>query len=326
MFVQIKHGKENLRENESRMKQFSSEDDMRSVKLFPNSLKDVLFGKNDNIFGRISEIIVPKSVEHFEDYSVRLRSDKETCCIFDVCLTTGGSIVCTDGTNKKLKKLDRSYNLIEHLDMPSSPVCLCEVDSTQLAVTMWDNKKVQFVFQQPLKLGRCLTVGDVCRGIAIHDGKLYVCCGGDKKNSEGPGHIEVYDINGGLLKTFYEGLIFPFHIKAATDGELFVADDRDSIGKLFKVNTHDFSMSEIHIKSLTDVGRFCRIGDGQLCIPGYTSNNIVIITEDGKEEQEMLTVKDGIVKPLNMIFNETQSQLVVSLDDSNVIKVYDVIT
>jgi hypothetical protein len=324
MFVQIKHGQEKLREQESRMKQLSSEGEMRSVKLFPNSLADQLFGEKGNILGSISEIIIPKSVEPFGDFSVRLQSDKKTCIIEDVCITTGGSIVCTDWKNSKLKKLDRSYNVIKHLDMPSTPECLCEVDSTQLAVTLVYDKKVQFVFQQPLKLGRCFTVGCRCQGIDCHDGKFYVCCGGGK--SEGQGHIEVYDINGGLLRTFYEGLIKPMHIKAASDGELFVADIPDSSSKLFKVNTHDFSVSEIHIKALTEVGRFCRIGERQLCIPGYKSNNIVLISEDGELQQELLTVKDGRVKPYSVAFNLKQSQIVVSLNDSDVIKVYDVIT
>jgi hypothetical protein len=70
MFVQIKQGIEKLRQYESRMKQISSEVEMRSVKLFPNSLKDVIFGEKDNIFGCISEIIIPKSIEHLGDFSV----------------------------------------------------------------------------------------------------------------------------------------------------------------------------------------------------------------------------------------------------------------
>jgi hypothetical protein len=84
-------------------------------------------------------------------------------------------------------------------------------------------------------------------------------------------------------------------------------------------------VSEIQIKRLTGVARFCRIGNGQLCIPGWESNNIVLISEDGEQNQELLTVKDGIMKPWSVLFNEKQSQLVVVFDNSYVIKVYRVI-
>lgn len=43
---------------------------------------------------------------------------------------------------------------------------------------------------------------------------------------------------------------------------------------------------------------------------------------DGEEQPELLTAKDGIVKPSAVLFNEKQSHLIVCLDNSNVIKVY----
>lgn len=118
----------------------------------------------------------------------------------------------TDFINKRIKKLDHKHAIIEHLKMPDYPVCLCEVDSKQLAVTLIHDKKVQFVFQQPLKLGKSFTVGDCCRGIDYYDGHFYICCGGQRDDGEGPGHIEVYNTNGDLLRSYYEGLNLPVRI------------------------------------------------------------------------------------------------------------------
>jgi hypothetical protein len=83
-------------------------------------------------------------------------------------------------------------------------------------VTLWNERKVQFVSKAPLKLDRSFIVGDHCRAIDCHDGKLYVCCGG--YDQEGPGRVDVYNINGDLLRSVCEGLMIPFHIKAGHEG------------------------------------------------------------------------------------------------------------
>lgn len=177
---------------------------------------------------------------------------KKACTVGDCILTTGGSIICADCVNNKLTKLDSSYTVIYHLNLPDSPGSLCEVNNTEFAVTLFNGKKVQFVAQHPrvpLMLDRWFTVGDRCRGICCHDGQLYVCCGAGK--NEGPGHIEVYDIDGDLLRTFYECLSFPFCIKPANDGELFLMDFRSSGNRMLKINTSHFSLSEIQMTDMT---------------------------------------------------------------------------
>jgi ribosome-associated translation inhibitor RaiA len=324
LFVQLKRGNSSLQTHENTFYSLRSAKGARSVKLLPSNDIKKLLTLDEISLGHISETLVAKSTVHHGDFSVRVQSDKSTCKISGICLTTNGSVIIIDNENKRIKKLDDSYAVIEHLDMADPPGCLCELDSTKLAVTVRSNKKVQFVSQQPLRLGTSFPVGDGCRGITCLHGQLYVCCGGWREKGEGPGHIEVYNMTGVLLRTFYEGLSFPGYISATGEDELFISEDDKS--NLMRVSMTSYLVSEMQIKKLSYPAGLCRIGDGQLCIAGNKSNNIVLVSEDGGEQQELLTKKDGTVEPFVVCFDEKHSRLIVSLYKSEAIKVFNLFT
>lgn len=59
-----------------------------------------------------------------------------------------------DYKNKRLKKLANAFTLTEHINLPDSPYVVCEVDNKMLAVTLINERKVQFATQEVLKLGK----------------------------------------------------------------------------------------------------------------------------------------------------------------------------
>lgn len=147
-----------------------------------------------------------------------------------------------------------------------------------------------------------------------------MCCGGQSEKGEGPGHIEIYSLHGVLMRSFGEGLDGPISIKGLNSENIFVADN-------LKINILTFDMSsqissEMPITNIVQPVGFCRMGDRQLCIAGST--NIVLISVDGKQKQELLTERDCTREPRAVCFDEKKSRLIVSFDDWDVIKVFDV--
>lgn len=326
LFVQMKNGKDNLSEIQFDLSTESCESVLWTVRLLPGRMLDTLLKEEENVFGYITEFIDPKSIEHVGDFSVRLQSDKVSCYIGDFCFTENDCIFCADSVNKRVKKLDNTYVVREHLDMPDIPFGICEVKNTRLAVTLLQQQKVQFVSQNPLTLLNSFSVGDCCRGIDCCNEEIYVCCGGLTEQGEGPGKIEVYDLYGQLLQTFDEYLGWPCNVKATGKNEIFVSNN-DS-GMVHKVNINDDNCSEVQGSTLTYASGFCRIGDHQLCIAGWNPSKIVLITDDGKTVQDFLTEDDGIVKPVAVAVccNDKTCRLVVSSPFSDLIKVFNVIT
>lgn len=202
LFVQLKIENSKLQESEDMSQRIDTPDGEHTMKLFPGKHIQMLLEHHDDSFGQISEILVVKSTKHVFDSSVRLESDTMTCRILDACLTTSGMIFVSDFQNMCIKKLNNSYALTDHLNMPDNPSRLCEVDNTLLAVTLLNHKKIQFVSLYPFALGKSFYVSDCCRGIDCHNGQLHVCCGGATEKSENPGCVEVYNTEGMFLRSF----------------------------------------------------------------------------------------------------------------------------
>jgi hypothetical protein len=249
----------------------------------------------DITFGRISECVVAKLKKKVGNFNVRLSSDKTTCGITDVCLTSRGNVIITDSDNSRIKVLNRSFALTGYLDLPDNPYCLCVVDNKHIAVTLHNHMKVQLVSQDPLQLGKSFSVGDRCRGIDCYEGELYVCCGGNREKCESVDHIEVFDKDGNLLRYLGGDLNWPIYIKVSERDGMIVSDFGKS--SMIIIKPSDSVNATLTVKELSDPAGFCIIGDSQTCVAGCLSNNIVLQSEDGHQRQELLKEDDGIVRP-----------------------------
>jgi hypothetical protein len=322
LFVQLKIGKSILQEHKTKMEELSrAADDTRILTLVPSKDIQKFITSDDVAFGQIAETIVVKSIKHVADFNLKATSDKVPSYIHDACVTSRGEVIVVDYTNKRIKKLDHSYAVTEHVDVPGdNPEYICEVDSTEVAVTLHYSKKIQFILHQPLRLGRFFTAHAVCRGIDCYNKQLYICCGGYAQDEEGLPHIAVYSLAGILLRSYYEGLKLPLYIKVSDVSFLSEFGQK----KIRTADSFDFHLQEMKFSSIDVPKGICWLGDDQLCVAGHISNNIVLISKDGNDERELLTEKDGIAKPLAVCFDKERSHLIVPLGGTDVIKVFKV--
>lgn len=327
LFVHLKDGSASLSENMNMLRNLEKNDhEIKSVKWYPNQeIKKQLL--QDNIFGRASVLSVPKSATHIGDYSLLLDTDKETCDILDMCLGSTGFIFVTDFGNKNLKKLNELYTVKDVLKLSGGPISVCEIDNTRIALTLVKERKVQFVSQDTLTLGKSFSVGERCRNICAHDNFFYVCCGGNAEKGEGPGHIEVYNIDGKRIRYVYGEIVIPCSLcpTGSRNFFLFSHGNFELETDLFVMDMNEQTMSELKLKKLSCPDGIVRVGDGMFCVAGCDSNNVVLVSEDGQLEEELFTEKDGIVAPQAVCFDEKRSRLILSLHNSNVIKVFKLV-
>ncbi|XP_060560404.1 uncharacterized protein LOC132720301 [Ruditapes philippinarum] len=184
-----------------------------------------------NFIGNVLHLPVIEA-EKCHVINLRTKNDKHSCTIFDMCMCEDGCIVMTDYHNKCIKKMNDSFQIISSLNVNDNPFGICQIDSTLLAVTLINDKTVQFISQtEPMKLQHSFKVGDRCRGIAYNDGMIYVCCGGSKKREEEDvGHLAVYSLSGQLLASYFGDIQCPSRvIISSLKMEIFVSDVYEGI-------------------------------------------------------------------------------------------------
>ncbi|XP_060606369.1 uncharacterized protein LOC132758696 isoform X1 [Ruditapes philippinarum] len=274
-----------------------------------------------NIIGNILHFPMIE-VDKCAEFNARLKDDKESCIIFGMCMCDDGCIVMTDQNNKCIKKMNDSFQVISSLKVTDNPFGICQIDSSMLAVTMYNDRTVQFISQkEPMKLQHSFKVGDRCRGIAYNDGMIYVCCGGYKDTGEGVGHLEVYTVSGKIVLSHYDEITYPVNVTISnTTMEVSVIDKHKGI---LNIN-ENLNMRPVTVdnKIFLNPKYICKINKSQYCVSFYTTHNFLLMSHDGKDQVELPIREDGLKKPVCLCFDNKTSRLFVSCWESDKIMVY----
>ncbi|KAH3794172.1 uncharacterized protein LOC127836867 [Dreissena polymorpha] len=111
-------------------------------------------------------------------HDVIISSDSDTCHITCICVLPDGHVLVTDNINKKVKLLNKQYQVICHWDALTTPWCICQITPSVVVVTLDDDTihEVQFLSVETAQLVpvRKFTLLHVCRGIAHNQGDLFV--------------------------------------------------------------------------------------------------------------------------------------------------------
>ncbi|XP_060596904.1 uncharacterized protein LOC132750858 [Ruditapes philippinarum] len=261
-------------------------------------------------------------VDKCAEFNARLKDDKQSCNILGMCMLEDGCMIMTDYKNKCVKKMNNSFQIISSLNVTDNPVGICQIDASLVAVTLINDKTVQFISQkEPMELQQSFKVGDRCRGIAYNNGMIYVCCAGSKnRKDEGVGHMEVYTVFGELVLSHYDEIEWPLNITISkTTMEVFVIDVYKGI---LNINRNR-RMSPIIVdnKLFSDPRYICKINNSQYCVGFYQSDKFLMMSHDGKDQVE-LSIRENSLGPTCLCFDNTTLRLVVSCWESDKIMVY----
>ncbi|XP_052220268.1 uncharacterized protein LOC127837350 isoform X2 [Dreissena polymorpha] len=246
------------------------------------------------------------------EYNVKISGDTSGYCnITGICSLPSGHIIITDYNNKKVKLLDKHYNVSSHCDLPSSPVDMCQITASEMAVTLGsDGVQFMSVSNGQLVNGRKLQLPLAAFGIAHHQGALYITSG------TGLYH---FTLDGTLVKKLYE--VFRCALNPAGD-MIYVTIYNQN--KLFTLATdgsliYTFTNPELQFPWGVHV-----TPDRHVLCCAYRSNTVLQVDHEGKKKLATLaSQRDGLFHPVSVCYNRQTHQIIVGLQHNNKIIVIE---
>ena len=273
--------------------------------------------------GTSTKVVLGMKVRSWKQHNIR-HGEKFPPCITDCCFMPSGDLVLCDYNNSKLKLLDQTFKVKDSLSLNDKPWSSSVIDNSNVIVTMPDTKQLQYVQLVPhMKAGRVIQLDKKCWDVAVAGNEIYVSC----HNDPGEGEVRVLDLSGNLKRQLgvnkdgsYQ-FQRPTYLTVSTTGKkIFVSDWDKSI-----------------ISCMTPDGNIiCQYKDDDLIRPealfvdagdnifvcDYSSNNVRVITADGRKYGTLISADDGIRCPFSIAYREADNMLVVGGRNKNNIFCY----
>lgn len=259
------------------------------------------------------------------DITLSKPDDMDSDDVTGICVLSKSKLVVVDGDCVKLIDLDNSEVLSE-FQMQITAWDVTKVSDNQVAVTLPFDKKIKQLTIDAK--GQFLnnpdtTAGDLCYGIQYYDRSIFAShCGSESR-------IEILDMEDDLILKTYRSdetanLIIerPEYIALNTDSaNIYVSDWMNqtvtSMTLEGKVNAIATDFEEP--KGITTNK------EGSVFICDYASSKIYAMKEDLSERNVLLDSSDGINAPQCVAYSDFTHQLFIGQENSNVIKVFDIV-
>ncbi|KAH3844737.1 hypothetical protein DPMN_086999 [Dreissena polymorpha] len=248
-------------------------------------------------------------------HHIRITSDKETCYIRGICELSGGYILILDYSNNSVKLLDIQFKVIAHADLIGSPMDMCTISPTEVAVTIEESKTnmiVQFlnVKDRQIYIGRTLDFKHKCHGIAFFKNTLFITS---------LTALYQYTMDGQLVKKIYEdtaGFQTVYKCAVSPDGSrLYIINY--SHDNLLTLSTDGTVLSSLKNPAFHNPRGVHVIETGQLLVCGDTNN---VVQVDGEGGVVTLATKiNGLDRPDSVYYSAHTGRLIVGYNSTSVL-------
>ncbi|KAH3816329.1 uncharacterized protein LOC127832272 [Dreissena polymorpha] len=253
-------------------------------------------------------------------YPVAVRGNIYQCYISGICETAAGDLLIIDKYNKKVMLLDKTYKVEAVYDLPDFPESMCNIDYSLVAVTL--DSEVHFirVTNRQLVKDRTLQLQHECRGIAHHQGSLYIT------SLKALYH---YTVDGTQVMKMYENPSQAYSVRSCA-----VSPDGDRIHVLIYVTKYSNQLVTLSrdgkvISTLIDPALVSVYSQGihvteagQVLVCVETSNEILQVDKDGTRILAVVvTQQDGVTGPMSVCYSTQRGTLIVGMNDDDYIMV-----
>lgn len=259
-----------------------------------------------------------------QTYNVKTKSDDTMCSISGISRLPDGPIALVDNGNSKIKLLNPStFSVISELKLPPAPFEICHTSGTEMAITVClctnsqlYRSKVQFVKVEHGKLVRSKTfkLRHECRGIAYHNGQLYI----GSANT-----LYVYSMSGEQLSKLYEDKTCVCRFCLSDNGvTIYITNfDKHLLITLYRSGQLQSEFSSSKLEKPVGV---CTADNGTIFVSGQDSCKILQVDSDGRRElSTVATHTDGIKQPRSLCYDKTTRQLIAGQRESDKIVVFE---
>ena len=262
------------------------------------------------------------SVTARNQVNVKVQSDSYDADITGSAFLPSGELILCDYDNAKLKLLDENLQMKESIDVPGTPWDIAVVNQHQVIVTFPWQQYLQFIQVTPtLALGHTVDLGMACWGVTVSRESIYISF-----SESGEGKIGIYDLTGKKKRIIgpYNGkdgkvlIKWPYYIAVSNDEKIFVS----GVSSTTTVYCLESSGNVLYTVS-NPLFKACRgisVDENEnLLVCDLYSHKVFLITKDGKEVREFLTVKDGLSYPSTISFRRSDGTLVVGGGHNNIL-------
>ncbi|XP_053381649.1 E3 ubiquitin-protein ligase TRIM71-like [Mercenaria mercenaria] len=327
LFVTLKKAKKSLQEGRVVVKDISKNlGKERLLFMADRTLENLLntmtslgeFGEDTHIY----------KAQFEGEYNISLSSDLGSSedNTGSVCLPDG-KVIVTNTHHKRLKLLNSSCRVIDHVDLPGKPYAVCIANPTEVVTSLREEKVLQFVtIEKKLKISRVMKVGVSCYGVACQNGEIFVACiGGQYENRP---QLRVYNMSGRLLRVFERDTdgtqIFssPRNLGISPDGTMIHVTDREygviTVGLLGKV------ISRYKSFELDSPRGIAVDPDGDIFVCGQNSHNVVQLNAAGEEIGVVIKDRTRLYRPQSVCYIQKgpRSWLLLTFLKSKYVKLY----
>ena len=281
-----------------------------------DSLGSLIRSSSRNI-QRDRKMLLDSKIQSQKKVNVKLPDDGSTPRITGLAVMATGEIVLCDRNNKKIKLMNSSDTLQDSLKLNTYPWDISVVDSKTVIVTLPGDKQLQYIEVFPrLTPGRVLQLDKQCWGVHVTGDRIFTSC-----HNQGGGEVRILDLDGNLLQQLginEDGsflLLSPYYITVSpTEEKIFVSDMYgNSVTCMTMDNDVVYKYRDNAMK--WPRGLYCDGGDNIL-VCGLDSNNVQVITAEGKKHCDLVTSSDNL-QPLCINYRERDETLIVSRQHSD---------
>ncbi|XP_052778368.1 uncharacterized protein LOC128215805 [Mya arenaria] len=269
-----------------------------------------------NSLGNVKHVRKTDSIHVYKaqsssQYKVKIKKDKSICDIVGICELPTGEVVIADYNNKRVKLLNRQYEVIDHCDLQDPPEQLCHITGSEVAVAVNGISVTSYgvhfftVTKGKLLAVRKFTTDHEIHAIAHHQGKLYMGSHFD---------LHLYTMDGNIIKTICDEKS-PYHIvhrcAVSPDGErIYVINPNTS--KLITLDTSGHVLSTEDDSYLERPYGLCVSPSGHMFVCGQRSNTVVQVDKEGRKTLATVArMAHGLWNPRSVWFSEQTSTLIV---------------
>ena len=269
-------------------------------------------------------VILDMKVKSTKTVNIKLPDDNRDPDITGCTILSKGRILLCDWSNKKVKLLDSDMSVKKSLKLSDEPWNVAAVGENEAIITFsnMENNDLQYIYTQPdLKLGKKITLPDKCFGLQVVSDEIYTTCHKDSGRDE----IWRLDSAGNIMSKIvltqsssgwseYLGLCL-----AGPSPRVYLTDYGNSRVTCFQLDgkmVYQYGDKELKRPNGIYVDS---VGNSLVC--GTDSDNVVVITADGRKHGELLNSKD-IRWPMCIDYRPEDNTLIVGCWKSSKLFVY----
>ena len=233
-----------------------------------------------------------------------------------------GEVVLCDHANKTVIVLNSLFSFSESLSFTHAPWDVSAASDNVAIITLPLKKRLQFVDVRPrLGIAKEVQLDKKCWAIKVLNGNIYVTCFDTLLFGRRDGEVRVLDLKGNIIRKLgvnRDGsYLFSYPIclsVSASSGKVFVIDNWDNT-----VTCLGFGGNVVYKYKnviLSGVLGVCIDDQDNAMVCGKESNNVLIITAEGKLHASALTASDRVKSPQCVSFRRSDNILIVGCANS----------